>query len=364
MRTFPLKLILSAPLALAAASVVVGCATGEVSSAPSRPAASARVEAIEYRGWDAYRLSNGTVEAIVVPSIGRIMHYGYAADGEAGNVLWTHPDLDGVEEQSTGDWQNFGGDKVWPWPQNESGGVAGWPAHVAENWPPPADFRGIPWDAAVEDGSLVMTLPDSDEFAVAVRRRITLAATGSELVVESTFLPTVADAPYPVGPWHITQIPQPTSTVVALGETTAPLAPTWLGDAEREGDVVQVVIPMSPRDGHAAIELLPMEGEQDAKVGLDVNILAAGMERAERSLVYVQNVVAAKGERYTTRAERAQVYLANPNSGGLVPWTELEFAGPVGGRAALAVRWQLVEVPSGTSDNPPMVARAAAEAVR
>ena len=43
--------------------------------------ASVAIERVEYKGWtDAVYLSNGEVELVVVPQIGRIMHYGFKGD--------------------------------------------------------------------------------------------------------------------------------------------------------------------------------------------------------------------------------------------------------------------------------------------
>src|SRR4051812_12550633 len=50
-----------------------------------------QVPAVEMSEWpDAIRLSNGDVNLFVIPSIGRIMRFGYS-DGP--NVLWTNPKL-------------------------------------------------------------------------------------------------------------------------------------------------------------------------------------------------------------------------------------------------------------------------------
>lgn len=69
-----------------------------------------RVERVSYKGWqDCYRLSNGTVEVVVVPSVARIMHYGFFGEP---NVLWVNPATEGVPVKP-GEWPNHGGDKAW-----------------------------------------------------------------------------------------------------------------------------------------------------------------------------------------------------------------------------------------------------------
>jgi hypothetical protein len=49
---------------------------------------------ITHRGWpESYLLSNGIVEAIVVPAIGRVMQFRLA--GDAVGTLWENHELDG-----------------------------------------------------------------------------------------------------------------------------------------------------------------------------------------------------------------------------------------------------------------------------
>src|SRR5262245_9959440 len=71
------------------------------------------VKRIAFQGWEgAYQLSNGTVEVVFVPQIGRIMRYGFVGGP---NALWVNPTLQGKTtdfSQPIKDWNNYGGDKV------------------------------------------------------------------------------------------------------------------------------------------------------------------------------------------------------------------------------------------------------------
>ncbi|HVF11381.1 MAG TPA: hypothetical protein VNA16_11285, partial [Abditibacteriaceae bacterium] len=62
---------------------------------------------ITYNGWDAFRLTDGRAEAVVVPTIGRVMHYGLIG-GQ--NFLW-HSSRKTFNDK---EWKNWGGDKTWP----------------------------------------------------------------------------------------------------------------------------------------------------------------------------------------------------------------------------------------------------------
>ena len=56
-------------------------------------AAEVTVERITYHGWaDSWRMSNGAIDLVVVPRIGRIMRYGRVGGP---NMLWENPDTIG-----------------------------------------------------------------------------------------------------------------------------------------------------------------------------------------------------------------------------------------------------------------------------
>src|ERR1051325_5584720 len=115
--------------------------------------AAVKVERVAYRGWQgSYRMTNGTVDLVFVPQIGRIMRYGYV-DGP--NVLWENAALAGKTtdfSQPVTDWQNYGGDKVWPAPQSVWG------------WPPDATFESAPHTVQVlKNGHLLVESPLSQK---------------------------------------------------------------------------------------------------------------------------------------------------------------------------------------------------------
>ena len=105
--------------------------------------AQVTVEEIEYEGWaNSIEIANSEVRVVVVPAIGRIMHYGFVG-GE--NILWSDPELHGqvlpdgqpnVDEEGQYVWTNFGGDKVWPNQQSEFVKING------HSWPPDHAFDG------------------------------------------------------------------------------------------------------------------------------------------------------------------------------------------------------------------------------
>jgi hypothetical protein len=72
------------------------------------------VEKFAYRGWkNSWRLSNGTVEVIVLADVGpRIVHYGFCGDE---NVFYEAPNDAG--RTGGADFRLYGGHRLWVWPE-------------------------------------------------------------------------------------------------------------------------------------------------------------------------------------------------------------------------------------------------------
>jgi hypothetical protein len=84
--------------------------------------ASLRIEKLDYKGWhDAHRISNGKIELIIVPQIGRIMSLSHVGQE---NILWENLQESGnIYLPTQKKWINYGGYKLWLAPQSE----LGWP---------------------------------------------------------------------------------------------------------------------------------------------------------------------------------------------------------------------------------------------
>ncbi len=180
-------------------------------SATAVPAGPARVERVTYHGWaGAYRLSNGTVEMVFVPQIGRIMRYGYVGGP---NVLWENAALAGktLDLRAPGtDWTNFGGDKLWPAPQDRWG------------WPPdPVMDAGPQHVRVLRDGTLETSGPLSPKHHIRFNRRIRMAPNGN--VTITNIMVNEADAPQEWSVWEVAQVDDPDN--VALGRASERLAP-------------------------------------------------------------------------------------------------------------------------------------------
>lgn len=127
------------------------------------------VRRTDYHGWrGAWRLSNGTVDLVFVPRIGRVMRFGYVGGP---NVLWENPALPGRAlpvSARTMEWANYGGDKLWPAPQ------ARW------TWPPDPHLDGAPQKVTPLPGRGIRAeTPVSAHKGIRFVREITLDPKGA-----------------------------------------------------------------------------------------------------------------------------------------------------------------------------------------
>ncbi|HSA93153.1 MAG TPA: hypothetical protein VLE48_09100 [Terriglobales bacterium] len=170
--------------------------------ATKRPANSIATRRITYHGWPgSILLSNGQVEAVVVPNIGRVMQFRFA--GEEDGPLWENRLLDGKKpDPDSREWINFGGDKSWPAPQ------ADWKRMTDREWPPPATFDAMPVKARLGRGEVELVSSVSRAYGIRVRRRIRLDADGAGMRI-TTIYEKVRGAPVRVSVWVITQLDEP-----------------------------------------------------------------------------------------------------------------------------------------------------------
>ncbi len=268
------------------------------------------VDKVTYNGWrDALRLSNGVVEAIVVPSVGRVMRFGFVGGP---NLLWENKTVAG-KPIPLGEWANTGGDKVWVWPQDD------WPNHMPNAWPPPAALDQAPHDPEII-GERGVRLTSSPVIGWGLRciRTIELAAKGTQLTLTSTLRKERDGADFPVAAWTVTQVP------------AAPL--------------VWVRKPNGSLTPHARTP------DQATKVFFDASVLAHVDKN--KTLFTVRRLPAPDnaGAHYAAPTDQAQIYCHPDDSifaqNGMPTYTELELTSPLktlkrGETITLITRFQL-----------------------
>jgi hypothetical protein len=195
------------------------------------------------------------MEAIVVPSIGRVMQLRRA--GQTDGMFWENRALYGqLHDAAPSEWINFGGDKCWPAPQS------GWPERQGRAWPPPAAFDARPLQAVVADSGVTLASPLDPDYGIAFVRRVELDPRAPIMRIRTEFH-KILGAPVRVAVWTITQMRDPERIFVLLPETTkfaqgyVRLIKTEPADLRTEGRMLS--LSRNPR--------------ADAKIGTEANSL-------------------------------------------------------------------------------------------
>ena len=270
--------------------------------------AKVTVTLTNYHGWlEAYQLSNGKAEVVVVPAVGRVMQFGFV--GEEG-VFWENRALDGriVDgrplQWSSGQWVNFGGDKTWPSPEADWGLLTG-----RKDWRPPPAFDGIPAEARVDGRTLVLLSPVDSFFGIRTQRRIRLHPSKPEMTITTTY-ERVSGEPAKVGVWVITQLKEPVGLFAPLpGKSVFTNGYTLLGKN----------LPPSVKTTNGLVSLL-RETKGAYKIGLDADSLLWVGEK------HVLRIDAPRlsGVEYPDKGSSTEIY-TNPDP---LQYIELETLGP------------------------------------
>ncbi|MBW4597576.1 MAG: DUF4380 domain-containing protein [Brasilonema angustatum HA4187-MV1] len=165
-----------------------------------------------YQGWrDSWVLSNGQVEAIIVPAIGRVMQF-RLIDGEG--TFWENPKMFGKAPNPASEkWVNFGGDKTWPAPQSD------WTKIMGRDWPPPTGFDSIPVQAKVDGSEVTLISPIDPLYGIRTYRRIRLHPQKPVMTI-STSYEKVKGEPKKIAVWVITQLRHPVGVYAALPQAS------------------------------------------------------------------------------------------------------------------------------------------------
>lgn len=189
----------------------------EISAAPDssfHEGSPASITRIGWHGWpDCLLIQNGHVEAVIVPSIARVMQLRLSGDSEG--VFWENRTLDGqlhpkaAHHSLVDQWLNFGGDKCWPAPQ------ASWTLQQGRYWPPPVAFDRQPMEAIEAEGGIVLTSSIDPAFGIQIVRKVELVP-GQPVMRVRTEFDKLAGSPVKVGVWTITEMREPERIAILL----------------------------------------------------------------------------------------------------------------------------------------------------
>jgi hypothetical protein len=161
-----------------------------------------------YHGWPgSLVLSNGKVEAVVVPAVGRVMQFHFIGEDD---IFWEKTSLQGKPaDPMSKEWVNFGGDKTWPSPQDD------WQKMIGRGWPPPATFDSTALEAHQQGNAVEMVSPVDPAYGIRTHRRIELDPKKPVLKITTTYEKVSGD-PVKVGVAIITQLRDPLRAFIAL----------------------------------------------------------------------------------------------------------------------------------------------------
>ena len=163
-----------------------------------------KIEKTKYRGWDAYKLTNGIVSLYVTPQIGGRIIQMQLGDQE---YFFVNKDLEGKvlpESQNnpkTG-WANYGGDKVWPGPEGW-GSDAEWasiPAFTIDGSPYKAEIvKDTPQEAAIR-----VTSPPDARTGIQLERTVHVYEGTTRIKIDQV-MRNISQRQVRWGIWHLVQ---------------------------------------------------------------------------------------------------------------------------------------------------------------
>ncbi len=193
-------------LTVAAAPVLLAVEAVQPALTVEAPPPVSPILPSEFLGWtNSFRLQNDRAEAVLVPAIGRLVHF---APHNGTSPFRLDPGLHGQTPPKGERFFNIGGDWLWPVSQ------ARWAAFADNDrdWPPPAALADLPWTCAAwtdADGAQCARL--AREYGaplhIQVSRLFRLAPGSATLVVQQRIERT-APSEIPVVLWNISQIAQ------------------------------------------------------------------------------------------------------------------------------------------------------------
>jgi len=260
------------------------------------------VEQVSFHGKnDAYRISNDTVELVVVPRLGRVMRYAYLR-GE--NVLWENVSVSGGPETSPNpnlNWINYGGDKLWVAPQS------------IDTWPPDHTIDPGPYAAEILPNGIRLQGAVSAALKVRLSRDIVLSEFGTKVSFTNR-LQNLGEARR-ICPWQVTQIDNP--DVVELPVRVTGLQPAGYYSYGNQQ--------LNPKYHDLKVEKLllrrdPLESRKFGATGLSGELLAT-----KHGVIFHSFQSVSARANYPDNGSAQQVYLsADP-----LAYVELEQVGPL-----------------------------------
>lgn len=257
-----------------------------------------------YHNWpDSILMSNGKVEVVIVPAIGRVMQFKFMREDEG--PLWNNQKLAGrATDPNSAEWSNFGGDKTWPAPE------ADWSKFTNRSWPPPPAFDSMPVHATLGQGMVTLVSPVDPFYGIRTHRQITLVPDKPIMRIETTYEKVEGD-PKHVAVWIITQVRNTIGVYLAVPPSS--IFPGGCTNQSRK-------LPPSLRVEKGLLSLA-RDSKGAFKIGSDADAL---LWVGEKTALLIESPRTGTGD-YPDHGCSAEVY-TNPDA---LPYVEMELLGPL-----------------------------------
>ena len=279
-----------------------------------------------YRGWsDSVFLSNRSAEVIMVPQVARVLHFSLRG---MSNILWEDPaaggQLQNPDSETTGEYVNYGGAKLWVAPQSKWG--TKWTV-----WPPFYGLDSGPCKSSIrKDGSVLLTGLDSRTAGVRIDRTASLAKNSVSFVYTMS---NISDKPVEWGIWMVANVKPGGRTFIPYVDN----AELWSNEKDKK---VPDSFAWKRQDGLLVMDF--PEGKDGSKL---FSLSAGGwlayiVEGQAFFITYTPDLKAVQPEgEAPTEIFRGKDFV------------ELEHVGPLvklspGGTTSLTERWHLLKAPA------------------
>jgi hypothetical protein len=313
------------------------------------PVANAEVSVsrVEYHGWkDAWRISNGACELVVVPQVNRVMSF---ALKDAPSALWNNPPLAGqVQLADDHQWHNFGGDKVWPTQQDW------WERYTdRKGWPPPYTFDAAPATAEQIANGVRTTTQKSPDFGTRTVREFVMDDTRPLVLVRQWFDKEDGKT-VTMSAWNVMQVRKPDYAILPSGKEI---------DGQPYKNLGQPIVAGTLKV-HATVVSIRNDAQKPMKIGAVLD--PAGKQEDwvgavhGGQLVLESRALHAAGN-YPDGGSPAQIYTAPARDGSYVecemlsPMTELQ----AGQKLRDDMVWQLIPLTEAQAADPEQAGAAA-----
>lgn len=183
------------------------------------------IEKINYKGWtDAIKLSNQSVQLVIVPQVGRILHYSYLNQD---NLLYVNKELEGLQLQAGKVYvengrkraPNIGGDRLLINSEAYYKQITGVP-FLSDYW-----INAAPYSFEILNTGVTIKSPVSELQGVQITRTITLAPIGSKVTIDqSAHKVALAKEAHidaiPLTLWNLTKIRTPQASWLPLSNNS------------------------------------------------------------------------------------------------------------------------------------------------